>query len=140
MKLTDNFTLEELVYSDTAQAKGIDNSPSPLIVGRLADLCKKILQPLRDAYGRPIRVNSGYRSPALNKAVGGSATSDHVNGRAADITAGGKIENMRLFNMIANLNLPFDQLIFEKGDKRVGPDWVHVSYNPERNRRQILYL
>jgi hypothetical protein len=89
---------------------------------------------LRTVYGKPIRVNSGYRCPKLNKAVGGSATSQHVLGQAADITGGNKSENKILFDLIKSLKLPFDQLIWENGGT-----WVHVSYGP-RNRRQVLSL
>lgn len=134
------FSIEELSHSDTARKKGIDNSPSQDIRGNMEALIDRILDPLRIAYDKPILVNSGYRSAELNKAVGGSKTSDHLTGRAADITAGSRAENMKLFNLIQSMGLPFDQLIFEKGSRAQGPDWVHVSYNPSRNRKQILYL
>ena len=94
-----------------------------------------VLDPLREAYGKPIQVNSGFRCLALNKAVKGSATSDHMTGRAADITGGSPKENKRLFYLIQELGLPFDQLIDEKNFS-----WVHVSYRKEGNRKQILAL
>lgn len=134
------FTIKELTASATANAKKINNTPNATEEANLIQLAHNILDPLREAYGKPIRVNSGYRCAALNKAVGGSKTSDHMNGKAADITAGSRKENQKLFSLVQKLNLPFDQLIFEKGNRLEGPDWVHVSYNPERNRRQILYL
>lgn len=134
------FSIEELSRSDTAIKKGISNTPSLEAKANMAALIDNILDPLRIAYGNPICVNSGYRSPQLNKAVGGSKTSDHMTGRAADITAGNRNENLKLFKLVQDLKLPFDQLIFEKGSRAQGPDWVHVSFNPERNRRQILYL
>ena len=140
MNLTDNFSLEELCNSSTAKAKGIDNTPSPEVVNNLKLLAVNILQPLRATYGRPITVNSGYRSPALNKAVGGAGNSDHMYGRAADISVGSRAGNKILFDLIIKLKLPDDQLIFEKGSRKTGPDWVHVSFNPARNRSQILYL
>ena len=93
-----------------------------------------VLDPLREAYGKPINVNSGYRCPKLNKAVGGSSTSRHVLGRAADNTGGSKVENKKLFDLVKSLKLPFDQLIWEKGGV-----WVHVSCSP-RNRRQVLSI
>lgn len=134
------FTLKELTNSATATAKKINNTPSLIEEANLINLVTHILDPLREAYGKPIRVNSGYRSPALNAAIGGSKTSDHMNGKAADITGGSRKENQKLFDLIQKLKLPFDQLIFEKGNRKEGPDWVHVSWNPDRNRRQILYL
>lgn len=134
------FTLKELTNSATATAKGIENKPGLVEEANLISLVAHILDPLREAYGKPITVNSGYRSAALNKAVGGASTSQHLSGQAADITAGSRKENQKLFNLIQSLKLPFDQLIFEKGSVKEGPDWVHVSCNPDRTRRQILYM
>ena len=134
------FTLKELINSATAKAKGIENKPGLMEEANLVNLVAYILDPLREAYGKPIRVNSGYRSEALNKAIGGAASSQHMKGQAADITAGNRKENQKLFDLIQKLKLPFDQLIFEKGSIKEGPDWVHVSFNSVSNRRQILYL
>ena len=128
------FTFDELSRSDTATRLNIDNTPSPAARSNLAALTDNILDPLREAWGKPITVNSGYRCPALNKAVGGSATSQHMSGQAADITTGNKVDNARLFQLVQDLGLPFDQLIDEQGFA-----WVHVSYSP-RHRRQILKL
>ena len=104
-------------------------------VANMTALVDNVLAPLREAYGKPIRVNSGFRCPALNKAVRGSATSDHMTGRAADITGGSPKENKRLFYLIQSLGLPFDQLIDEKNFA-----WVHVSYRERANRKQVLAL
>jgi len=123
------FTIKELIKSTTATAKKIDNTPTKEVEDNLTKLVDKILDPLREAYGKPIKVNSGYRCPKLNRAVGGSATSQHVLGQAADITGGSKSENKILFDLIKSLKLPFDQLIWENGGV-----WVHVSFGP-RNRR-----
>lgn len=128
------FTLEELTKSATATAKKIDNTPTKEVEDNLTKLVDKVLDPLREAYGKPIKVNSGYRCPKLNRAVGGSATSQHVLGQAADITGGSKAENKILFDLIKSLKLPFDQLIWENGGV-----WVHVSFGP-RNRRQVLSI
>lgn len=128
------FTIKELTKSSTAEAKGIDNTPTPEIERNLTALVDNVLDPLREIYGKPIKVNSGYRCPALNKAVGGSATSDHVKGFAADITVGTKEGNERLFNIIKH-NFHFSQLIDEKNFS-----WVHVSYNPNNLKNQILKL
>lgn len=128
------FTIKELTKSLTADVKGIDNTPTPEIERNLTSLVDNILDPLRELYGKPITVNSGYRCPAVNKAVGGSATSDHVKGFAADITGGNKEENERLFNIIKH-NFHFSQLIDEKNFS-----WVHVSYNPNNLKNQTLKL
>lgn len=128
------FTIDELCKSDTAKAKGIDNSPSDEIIHNLTSLVDKVLDPLRESYGKAIRVNSGYRCPALNKAVKGSKTSQHMKGLAADITVGSTTKNKELFDLIIKLDLPFDQLIDEKKFS-----WVHVSYSP-KPRKQILHL
>ena len=128
------FTIDELTYSDTAEAKGIDNTPNDTEKKNLENLVKYVLDPLRDMYGNPIYVNSGYRSEALNKAVGGSNTSQHRLGMAADIDTHTREGNIELFNLIAK-NLSFDQLIDEKDYS-----WIHVSFDPKRLRNQILHL
>ena len=128
------FTLKELTRSTTATAKGIDNTPTPEVEKNLTLLVENVLDPLREIYGKPITVNSGYRCPELNKSVGGSKTSDHVKGFAADITGGSKEENERIFNIIKH-NFHFKQLIDEKGFS-----WVHVSYDPSNLKNQILKL
>lgn len=132
------FTIEELTRSATATARGIDNTPTPEIKANLERLVDKVLDGLREIYGKPITVNSGYRCPELNKAVGGSKTSDHMNGFSVDITASSKKENAILFQIIKD-NFDFDQLIWEKGNSEY-PDWVHVSYNPNRLRKQVLKM
>ena len=128
------FTIDELTHSDTAEAKGIDNTPNDTEKKNLENLVKYVLDPLRDMYGNPIYVNSGYRSEALNKAVGGSNTSQHRLGMAADIDTHTREGNIELFNLIAK-NLSFDQLIDEKDYS-----WIHVSFDPKRLRNQILHL
>lgn len=128
------FTIEEMTKSSTAKANGIDNTPSEEGVLKLQKLIEAVLDPLREWYGKPIRVNSGFRCEALNEAVGGSDTSQHRLGEAADITVGSKTENEKLFNYIKD-NLPFDQLINESNFS-----WVHVSYREGRLRKQVLAL
>lgn len=130
-----NFTIKELTASTTAAALGINNTPTPEILENLKQLINNVLDPLRNAYGKPIRVNSGYRSPDLNRAVKGSRTSQHVKGQAADITGGSKVENKKLFELAQALNLPFCQLIDERNFS-----WVHISYDPNNVKRQILHL
>lgn len=128
------FTIKELCQSSTATQKGIDNTPNSEIVNNLTQLVDNILDPLREEYGKPIKVNSGYRCDALNKAIGGSKTSYHRFGLAADITAGSKFENKKLFILVQTLNLPYDQLIDEKGYS-----WIHISFST-KPRKQILHL
>lgn len=130
------FTIKELTKSTTAIKKGIDNTPTREVTSNLIYLVDNILDPLREAWGEPLIVTSGYRCPKLNKAVGGSATSQHVKGQAADIRTlkDTPEENKRLFELVQKLGLPFDQLINE-----YNYDWVHVSYS-KRHRRQILAI
>lgn len=139
-KLTANFTLEELVASSTADAKGINNNPSSVIKAELLKLAK-LLQKVRDKYGKPIIVTSGYRCAALNKAVGGSATSQHMKGQAADIKAADG-DHAALFNVIKTMiqkkELTCGQLIWEYGNKSQ-PNWVHLSI-PYTKVNNILYL
>ena len=128
------FTIKELCESSTATQRGIDNTPNSEIVSNLEQLVDNILDPLREKYGSPIQVNSGYRCEKLNKAVGGSKTSQHRYGLAADITTGSKLRNKQLFILAQQMNLPFDQLIDEKTYS-----WIHISFSKEP-RKQVLHL
>lgn len=128
------FSIKEMTKSNTATAKGIDNTPDQTVTNNLTKLIEAVLDPLREWYGKPIIVNSGYRCEALNKAIGGAKSSQHMLGEAADITAGSKEENEELFNYIKD-NLEFDQLINESDFS-----WVHVSYREGRLRKQVLEL
>lgn len=128
------FTIKELCSSSTAKQKGINNTPNSEVVNNLEQLVDYLLDPLRERYGKPITVNSGYRCSALNKAVNGSKTSQHLKGLAADITAGSATKNKTLFNLAIELDLPFDQLIDEKNYK-----WIHISFS-KTPRKQILHL
>ena len=134
MKLTENLTLLEATKSNTAIRLGIDNTPPPAIVERMVETAEKIFQPLRDALG-PIRVSSFYRSPDLNRAIGGSKTSQHCKGEAIDMQ-GILASNKILFNSACDLE-DYDQIIWEFGTLEE-PDWVHVSYSKTHNRKQIL--
>ena len=137
MQLTKNFSLSELTRSEAAARKGVDNTPPPEAVDNLRALAEKVLQPLRDAVGKPMRVNSAYRGPEANKAVGGSKTSQHMTGEAADIEFDG-FDNKKLAEKIVAMKLNFDQLILEfykPGDPNSG--WVHVSHKrggPQRGQ------
>jgi hypothetical protein len=128
MKLSENFTLAELTDTDT----GLPNNPSQDEIRNLKLLVQKVLQPVRDKFG-VINVTSGFRSPGVNSAVGGSATSDHVHGRAADI----QCEDMAaVFNYIRK-KLPFKQLIWEFGTD-AQPKWIHVAYDVNNNKSEVL--
>ena len=132
MKLSDNFTLAEFIKSQTALRLDIDNTPDEEHLDAAMTLFDVVVQPVRDHFG-PTTINSGYRGPELNKAVGGSSKSQHCKGEAADLQCH---NNLELFNIIKDY-LVFDQLIYEHTGP-TGPAWVHVSYKKEGNRGQIL--
>jgi hypothetical protein len=132
IQFTPNFSLQELLLTSNRKFDNEQYNPPAEIIENLRALCVNVLQPLRDALGTPVNLNSGYRCPSLNRAIGGAKNSQHMSGQAADIvdfTNG----NEYLFKKIKELNLPFDQMIDEFNFR-----WVHVSYDPSRNRRQIL--
>ena len=131
------FTMSELTSSPTARRKGIDNTPNGVQRAALTALVTNILDPLREEYGKPIVVTSGFRCPRLNHAVGGVATSQHMKGEAADIRtlSDRPSDNKKLFDLIIKLGLPYDQCIDE-----YGYNWIHVSYTSQGNRRQILHI
>ena len=137
MKLSENFSLIALTKSQTAERKGINNTPSPEHQENLKSLCTHILQPVRDHFERVVSVSSGYRSPELCLAIGSKTTSQHAKGEAADFEIYG-LSNKELADWI-NENLDYDQLILEywkKEDPNAG--WVHCSYNINVNRKQYL--
>ena len=139
MKVTTHVSYKEVTKSNTATRRGIENIPSGEQMENIKLLCEKVFEPLREHVGGPIAINSLFRSVELNKAIGGSSTSQHcaINGAAMDIddTLGG-MSNADMFEFIKN-KLDFDQLIWEYGNKD-NPDWVHVSYKARDNRKQIL--
>ncbi len=139
MKLSKNFSLAEMTKSQTALRKGIDNTPTEEEIAKLKLLCKHVLQPVRNHFGKPVTINSGFRCLKLNRAVGSKSTSQHRKGEAADIEIPG-VSNKRLATWIKK-NLDFDQLILEfysEDDPRAG--WVHVSYVGEDNRKSVLTI
>jgi uncharacterized protein YcbK (DUF882 family) len=131
------FTMNELTHSATAIRKGIDNTPDNTAKANLTALVANILDPLREAYGKPIVVSSGYRCAKLNRAVGGVARSQHITGQAADIqsVSKSKADHKKLFELAQRLRLTYDQLIDEYDYK-----WVHISFNTRGNRRQVLHV
>lgn len=133
------FTLKELTDSAVAKRNGIDNTPDLQSTEALTALVEDVLDPLREMYGHPITVSSGYRCEALNRAVGGAASSQHMRGEAADIHTGKRKENARLYELLRTF-FDFDQLIWEKGTD-TEPAWVHVSYKADGgNRKQALRI
>lgn len=138
MKLSNNLSLSEMTKSITAIRLGIDNTPTETHLNNMKALANNVFQPIRDYFGKPITISSGYRSEKLNKVIGGSLTSQHSKGEAMDIDNDGtSISNTDIFNFIKT-NLIFDQLIWEFGDNKK-PDWVHVSYKSNGvNRKEVL--
>ena len=136
-RIRKTFTLEELTASATAKARGIRNQPGQTDVINLCGLVHNVLQPLRTAMGHEIKIGSGYRCPALNRAVGGVSNSQHMKGEAADIDIEGDLGyGKRIFTWIKN-HCQYDQLIWEHNNK--GTYWVHVSYRSDgQNRRQCI--
>ena len=137
MKLTENFTLSEMVKSETALRHGLDNTPGDTEIANLKRLTENVLQPIRNHYRTGVKVNSGFRHPEVNAAVGGSKTSDHCRGQAADIEIPG-VANADLATWISK-NLKFTQLILEFYTPGI-PDsgWVHVSYDPANLKCQVM--
>lgn len=132
IQLSKNFWLSEFTHSQSAIRQCVNNAPCVSTVKNLKALCINLLQPLRDELGCPIIISSGYRSPQLNKIIGGANNSQHVRGQAVDFT----VPNMTLVAVIEMIqkNFPFDQLILEFGS------WIHVSYCSEYNRKQVLTI
>ena len=137
MKLSANFQLSELVKSQIAERKGISNNPSPTHIDNLKALCVNVLQPIRSHFDAPVMISSGYRSGELCIAIGSKPTSQHAEGKAADIEVVG-VDNKELAQWIKD-NLEYDQLILEfYRDGEPDSGWVHVSWNTGENRNQSL--
>jgi len=136
-RISKNFTLDELLASETAKKKGIINAPGIVEVCNLCALVHHVLQPLRDAMNEPIKIGSGYRCTRLNQAVGGVGNSQHTKGEAADLCIDGdKVKGKWWFDWIKS-HCDFDQLIWEHNAK--GNYWVHVSFRSDgKNRRQVI--
>jgi zinc D-Ala-D-Ala carboxypeptidase len=144
MKLSKNFTLQELIKSNTALRLGIDNTPSKEGIMKLTILATSVLQLLRDRIGA-LRITSGYRSPELNTAIGGSNKSQHTKCEAVDIqyVKRGRMDNLLIYQALIDLDIEFDQCILEFGDSTAtsdptSPAWIHLSYKITDNRRQVL--
>ena len=138
MQLSKNLSLKELTKSATAIKKGISNEPTKEHLENLKAVAENIFQPLRDYFGVPIAVTSGYRSASLNRIIGGSSTSQHCKGEAIDLDADvyGNLTNAAIFGYLKDYT-DFDQLIWEYGDNE-NPAWVHCSYTRGKNRGELL--
>lgn len=137
VQLSKHFKLSEFTRSATASAKKIDNTPSLEVVSNLQQLCIHVLEPLREHFNCPITINSGYRSPILNKAVGGVKTSQHMTGEAADIHLPSTAIGRKWFTWL--MDQDFDQLILEKSTPTNTSYWIHVSYRQNgNNRHQVI--
>ena len=140
MKLSAHLDLSEVIRSESAKRNGISNMPTEQHIANFKLLAEKVFEPIRLHFNCPIHISSAYRSEALNKAVGGSSTSQHCTGEAIDVDMDGSpsgVTNKMVFDYIKD-NLEFDQLIYEFGDSK-NPDWVHVSYESTgKQRKQIL--
>ena len=133
-RISKHISYKEAVGSNYAKQKGIKNKPNEEQVENMKLLAEKVFEPLREWVDAPIRVNSMFRSKELNSAIKGSLKSSHLNGEAMDITSMGGKSNLEMFHWIKD-NLCFDQLIWEFGKE---PKWLHVSYNKDNNRKQVL--
>ena len=134
MRISKHISIEEATLSPTALRLGIDNKPNEDVLANMKLVAERCFEPIRNWYGKPIKINSFYRCDALNKAVKGSATSQHTQGKAMDISTGTKIGNKLIYEWAKN-NLIFDQLINEYDYA-----WVHISYNKNNNRNQTLII
>ena len=140
MKITQHFSLEEFISSNKARELGLKNEPGTQEIVNITALCVAVLEPLRVWYGREVKIGSGYRSEALNKAVGGASNSQHMRGQAADLCIDGDLKKGRLWFTYIKNHLPFDQLIWEKNPK-TGNYWIHVSFDAQgRNRGKVIDL
>ena len=144
MKLSTNFTLNEFLKSNVATRRNISNDPNSEQIRQMQILCQKLLQPIRECLG-PLRINSGFRSKELNKAIGGAyrivdgkykATSQHCKGQAADlkfVDSDGCVDNQQIWDFVLESGLEFDQMINE-----FDWTWIHISFNDKKNRKQLL--
>lgn len=133
--ISKHITYNEAVISPTALRAGIDNSPNETELSDMVNVATKLFEPIREWYGKPIKINSFFRCAKLNKLVKGSPTSQHVKGEAIDISAGSKQENKKLFDYVISSGLEFDQVINE-----YDYTWVHISLRKSNNRKQILVI
>ena len=145
MRLSKNFTLNELTKSNTALRLGIDNEPSKEGIYKLRLLATELLQPIRERLSAPLRITSGYRSPQLSEAIGSSSNSQHCRYEAVDLQfiKRGRMDNLMIYQAIIDLDLDYDQLILEFGNATeyidpTHPDWVHISWKVTDNRKQVL--
>lgn len=138
MQLSKHLALAEITRSESAKRLGIKNMPTPQHIENFKKLAENVFEPIREHFKHPIYISSGYRSQALNAAIGGSLSSQHCKGEALDLDMDGtEVTNKQIFDYIKD-HIPFDQMIWEFGNKN-NPDWVHVSYSSSgKQRGEIL--
>jgi hypothetical protein len=135
--ISKHITMAEATNSETAKKLGISNLPNDVELANMKLVAEKCFEPIREWYGKPLRINSFFRSAKLNSSIGGSSgTSQHCLGQAIDLSSGNNAENKKIF-LWAKDNLVYDQIIYEYGNDD-GCDWVHISYKPTGNRKQAL--
>lgn len=142
--VTENFNFKELIYSNTAEARGIDNTPNDTVHKNLVESCINLWQPVRDILGAPMKISSGYRGPALNKIIGGSSTSAHTHGYAIDFTCPGfgttKEVVKKIVTEMKRLGIKWDQVILEY--PKSANSWIHLGYKNRigQQRQQVLII
>ena len=138
-QISKHITINEATFSAKAVTNKISNIPNESQLEAMQLVAEKLFEPLREWYGKPIKINSFFRSPKVNELVKGASNSNHLRGEAIDITAGSRTENKKLFDWCKANFKDFDELIFEYGDAS-GPDWVHISFKSKGNRKKIIHI
>ena len=138
-QISKHISYTESVFSAKAKSAQIPNVPNETQLEAMQLVATKLFEPLREWYGKPIKINSFFRNPEVNKLVGGAKNSNHMRGEAIDISAGSQVENKKLFDWCKVNFKDFDELIWEYGSA-VGPDWVHISFKRLGNRKRIIYI
>jgi hypothetical protein len=137
--ISTHITIEEATHSEKAIKNKVSNIPNEAQLEAMQLVAEKLFEPLRKWYGKPIKINSFFRSPEVNKLVKGATNSNHLRGEAIDITGGNKTENKKIFDWCVKNFTDFDEIIFEYGDI-TGPDWVHISYKKVGNRKKVIHI
>ena len=138
-QISKHISVNEATFSQKAVSNKISNVPNETQLEAMQLVATKLFEPLREWYGKPIKINSFFRNPEVNKLVGGAKNSNHMRGEAIDVSAGSQVENKKLFDWCKANFKDWDELIWEYGSA-VGPDWLHISYKTKGNRKKIIYI
>jgi len=138
-QISKHITINEATFSQKAYDNKVSNTPNEAQFEAMQLVAEKLFEPLREWYGKPIKINSFFRSTEVNKLVKGATNSNHLRGEAIDLTGGSRAENKKIFDWCKSNFKDFDELIFEYGDS-TGPDWVHISYKSKGNRKKIIHI